>query len=145
MPSGSQRWCQNWRAVAHPDAVRVNVTTRRQSTELEARLRSLPEGTPVVLSASAPGASRRCNALATRAGIEVERRYLAFPSATAPAYLVEDARASVRFFLERVLAPPPRPALALPLAAAVRILRAAVPWWGIRLVASGCVVVGRCA
>jgi len=145
MAGGSQRWAENWRAVAPPGAVQVKVTTRWQSREREPRLRSLPRGTPVVLSAAAPGASRRCSAFAARAGIEVERCYLAFPSAGAPAYLVEDARAAVRFFLDRVLAPPPRPGLALPLTAMMRVLRAAVPWWGIRLVVPGRVVVGRSA
>jgi hypothetical protein len=96
-----------------------------------------------VLSAPAPGAGRRCRAFAARAGIEVERQYLTFPSADAPGYLVEDDRAPIRFFLERVLVPPPRPTLALPLAAALRILRGVVPWWAIRLVAPGRLVVGR--
>jgi hypothetical protein len=142
MAGGSQRWAENWRAVAPPGAVQVKVTTSWQSRE---RLRSLPRGTPIVLSAAAPGANRRCNAFAARAGIEVERRYLAFPSAGAPAYLVEDDRTSVRFFLDRVLAPPPRPGLALLLTAMMRVLRAAVPWWGSRFVVPGRVVVGRSA
>jgi hypothetical protein len=143
MPSAEQRWRENWRAVAAPGAVRVSLKALSSRAATEPRLAAVAPGTPIVLSASAPAAGRRCDAFAARAGIEVERRYLAFPSAEAPGYLVEDARGPIRFFLERVLVPPPRPGLTLALAAALRILRGIVPWWAIRLVAPGRVVVGR--
>ena len=72
-----------------------------------------------------------------------EREYLAFPSAEAPAYLVEDEPASVRVFVQTVLAVPPRTALALPMHLAFRVLRSFGTWRLTRMLAPGRVVVGR--
>lgn len=137
MAARADRWRDNWRAVGAPGAVRVELGRRAPRGHLEVALR----GTEVVVSASAPGALRRCRTFARRAGIQVEREYLALPSAAAPCYLVEDASAPVRFFLERVLAPPARPAIAMPVVAALRLLP---PWRLVRRLAPGRVIVGRC-
>ena len=85
----------------------------------------------------------RCKAFASAAGLELEREYLAFPTAAAPAYLVEDARASVRLFTSNVLAAPPRTRLSLPIELGVALLRAAKSWRLVRTLAPGRVVVGR--
>jgi hypothetical protein len=143
MPVGAPRWSENWRALAPAGAIPVRVPHGR-NRELEARVRSLPTGTSIVLSATAPGARRRCRALARRAGIAIEREYLAVPSATAPGYLIEDARAPIRFFVDRVLAPVVAPPLGLPVAAALDVCRKAVPWRIVRLFTPGRVSVGRC-
>jgi hypothetical protein len=144
MAVGEQRWRDNWRVLGEPGAVRVELSPFRSTRGRAQLLRLLSPGTPVVIAASAPGANRRCRAFVSRARIEVEREYLAFPSAGAPGYLVEDAPAPVRFFLDHVLAPPPRPAFALPMAAALRTLRG-LPWRVVRRVAPGRLVVGRTA
>jgi hypothetical protein len=73
----------------------------------------------------------------------VDRTYLAFPSAAAPAYLVEDEPAPVRVFLKTILVAPPRAARSLPMLAAVRILRSLGTWRLVRTVAPGCLLVGR--
>ncbi|TMK32582.1 MAG: hypothetical protein E6G64_06625 [Actinobacteria bacterium] len=73
----------------------------------------------------------------------MERTYLAFPSAEAPAYLVEDEPASVRVFLKTILVVPPRSKLSLPMLAAVRILRSLGTQSTMRTLAPGRVVVGR--
>ena len=138
------RWRSNWRAVGPDGAIRVQLPrsrTARRASELG--LRSLPAGTSVVLLAAAPGAVRRCTAVAVQAGIVPEREYLAFPSAEAPAYLVEDEPASVRVFVHTVLAVPPRTTLALPIHLAFRILRSVGTWRLTRLLAPGRIVVGR--
>jgi hypothetical protein len=108
-------------------------------------IRALAAGTPIVLCASAPAAIARCRAFASKAGVELEREYLAFPSAAAPGYLVEDAPAPVRVFVQTVLVTPPRTrtALSTPIGVGLSVLRALNPWRLIRAIAPGRVVVGR--
>jgi hypothetical protein len=137
------RWGENWRAVSPVGAVRVSLhrsVARRHARQDE--IRCLPAGTPVVLCASAPGALGRCRRFASGAGLELERQYLAFPSADAPAYLVEDAPAPVSLFVETVLAAPPRTRFSLPIGAGLGLLRRG-PWRLFRAVAPGRVVVSR--
>ena len=106
-------------------------------------VRELPVGTPIVVLAPAPGAVRRSRAFAARAGVQPERAYLAFPSAAAPGFLVEDAPATVRAFVDAFLVAPPRPVLATGIDAGLALLRAASPWQLVRAVAPGGVVIGR--
>ena len=143
MTSGEARWNENWRAIAPPDAVRVKLPRGQPKRQLGLALAALYPGTPVVLYASAPGAIRRCRSFARRVAIDVEGEYLAFPSAVAPAYLVEDAADATRLFFGSVLTPPPRPGLTGLIAAALRVLRLVASWRGLRHVAPGRVVVGR--
>ncbi|MEP6978349.1 MAG: hypothetical protein ABI948_09880 [Thermoleophilia bacterium] len=138
-----ERWRNNWLAVSPAGAVRVDL--RRSAARRRAAkqtVRDLPAGTPVVLSASSPRAIGRCRAFASEAGIALEREYLAFPSAEAPAYLVEDAPASVGVFVKTVLVTPPGAALATPIEACLSVLRTLSPWRVIRTIAPR-VVVGR--
>jgi hypothetical protein len=141
---GEERWRSNWLAVGPPGAVRVNLprsATKRRA--VERKIRELPAGTPVVLSASAPGAIGRCRRFSSRAGLEREREYLALPSAEAPGYLVEDAPAPVGVFVKTVLVTPPGTAFCTPIEAALSVLRALNPWRLLRAVAPGRVTVGR--
>jgi hypothetical protein len=103
----------------------------------------LPTGTPIVLSAVAPGAIGRCRSFAAKTGIEVDGEYLAFPTASAPAYLVEDAPAAVRVFVKTMLVAPPRGFFTPVIEAGVALLRTLSPWRLIRAIAPGRVVVGR--
>jgi hypothetical protein len=142
--TGAKRWRSNWRSVSPDGALRVDLgrsSARRR--DLERTIRELPRGTAVVLTASAPGAIGRCRSFAFRAGIELDREYLALPSARAPAYLVEDSPAPVRVFVRTVLAVPPGSAMSVPIEVCVGILRVLSPWRLIRVVAPGRVVVGR--
>jgi hypothetical protein len=140
----AERWRENWRAVAPGGAVRVGlprwVPARRASLDA---IRQLEPGTSVVLSASAPAAARRCRAFASTAGLELEREYLAFPTATAPAYLVEDAPAPVQLFVTNTLVAPPRAGLSLPIEIGLAMLRALSRWPLLRFLAPGRIVVGR--
>jgi len=141
---GDKRWRNNWRVVSPDGAVRVDL--ERSSAKCrgaEQTMRDLPAGTPVVLAATAPGAFRRCRRFASNVGIEPEREYLAFPSASAPAYLVEDAPAPVRVFVETVLVIPPGTAFSTPIGIGLSLLRAVAPWRLIRMIAPGRIVVGR--
>jgi hypothetical protein len=140
----AQHWHTNWLVVSPPGAVSVDVRrwapARRRAL---GHVRALPAGTPVVLRTPAPGAIRRCRAFASRAGIAAEREYLAFPSASAPGCLVEDARPAIIVFLRNILVAPPGAALGGALEAVLVVLRAVRPWRLIRALAPGRVVVGR--
>ena len=140
----SDRWSSNWLAVGPPDAVRVALPSiGRRTADTRRRVGELPAGSPIVLSASAPGAGYRCRALAQRCGIVLDRSYLAFPSASRPAYLVEDAPASVGVFLQTVLVAPPRSRASVLIGAALALLRTLRAWRLIRVLAPGRLIVGR--
>lgn len=141
---GEGRWADNWCIVSPPGARRVDLprslsSRRRVSREIS----MLPRGTPVVLFASAPGAIRRCASFASAAGIDVDREFLAFPSARAPAYLVEDCPSTIQQFAQTALAPPPRARFILLAAAAFNVLRRLNTSWLMRRLAPGRVVTGR--
>lgn len=141
---GNERWRNNWRVVSPDGAVRIDLERSAARCRAAARtMRALPAGTPVVLAATAPGAFRRCRTFASNAGIEPEREYLAFPSASAPAYLVEDAPAPVRVFVETVLVIPPGTVFSTPIGIGLSVLRAVAPWRLTRMIAPGRIVVGR--
>jgi hypothetical protein len=138
------RWRTNWRLIGPAEATQIQLpVSRRAWRASERRLRELPRGTDVVLVADTRGGGHRCRAVAARAGIAVDRTYLAFPSAEAPAYLVEDEPATVRVFLKTILVAPPRSTRSLPMLAAVRILRSLGTWRLVRALAPGCLLVGR--
>ncbi len=115
--------------------------TRRRA--LRRRLETLTAGTPVVLCASAPFARRRVRELARQSGVELVREYLAFPTAAAPAYLVEENAPAVGFFIEHALVVPPGLRVPLPVEFAVSVVRALEPTRLMRLFAPGRVAVGR--
>jgi hypothetical protein len=141
----SERWSDNSRIVGPPDAVRVRVPWRAvlRASSPEARVRNLPEGAAVILVASAPAAGLRCRMFAARTGVALEREYLAFPTAGAPAYLVERAAPSVRLFLRSILASPPGTRLRLPIHLSLGLLRALGSWRVIGACAPGRVSLGR--
>jgi hypothetical protein len=143
-PIPAHRWRENWRALTPDGAVHVELAHSRASRRSAlAAVGALAPGSSVVVSSSAPRAAARCRAFASAAGLELERAYLAFPTATAPAYLVEDAPASLRLFTTNVLAAPPRTRFSLPIEVGVALLRALKSWRLVRALAPGRVVVGR--
>jgi hypothetical protein len=140
----TKRWRANWLVVSPPGAVRVDLRRWRANHQDAMRaVGDLPAGTPVVLSAVAPGAIGRCRSFAAETGIEVEGEYLADPTASAAAFLVEDAPATVRVFVKTLRDAPPRGFFTPLIEAAVVLLRTLSPWRLIRAVAPGRVVVGR--
>jgi hypothetical protein len=140
----AERWRENWRSVSGGDALRVELSRSRPERRAKlAAIHELASGTRVVITASAPGAAGRCRAFASEAGLELEREYLAFPTAGAPAYLVQDAPAPVQLFISNVLVAPPRSRLSLPIEIGLGLLRRLRSWRLVRLLAPGRVVVGR--
>jgi hypothetical protein len=139
-----ERWRDNWRTVGPRDAVKTDAPRSRAALKsVGEQLHELPPGTPVVLAARAPWARRRCMALAEQGGILPEREYLAFPSADAPAYLVEDSPATVALFVDAILVPPPRGRFARPARLGVELLRRSPRRASLfRALAPGRVVVG---
>jgi len=140
----SKRWSGNWRVVSPEGSVRVVLgRTRETARAAEKRARELPPGTPVVIVSGAPRATVRCRTFAARTGIEIEREYLALPSAAAPAYLIEDAQATFRVFVDAVLASPSRGLVGLAQDAVVELVRAIRPRGPVASFAAGRVAVGR--
>jgi hypothetical protein len=141
--SGTERWRDNWTVVAPHDAVRIDLPRfAAKRRKVRRSVSDLPAGTGVVLFASGPWAVGQCRRFASKAGLQIQGEYLAFPSAKAPAYLVEDAPASIRFFLKAILIAPFRTVLSLPIDAGLGVVRASTPWRLIRRLALGRVAVG---
>lgn len=130
-------------AISRVESVVVHVSGPRSGRRARNRLNSLPAGTPVVLTAGGLGAAGRCAAAAAGAGIVLEKMYLAFPSADAPVYLIEDAPASVAVFTRSLLAVPPGSPYSFVLHAGVGALRALRSVALVRLLAPGRIAVGR--
>lgn len=142
---GNERWQENWRAVSPTGGTLVHVSrSRRERRALRQTVGGLPVGTPVVVSASAPGAIRRCRGFAAQTGLVVEREYLAVPTARAPAYLVEDTPTSVGVFLESVLFAPPGVPFRPVVEALLLIARKLRAWRLVRAAAPAHMLVGRC-
>jgi hypothetical protein len=137
------RWRDNWRAAASDGAVRVELPRRRaRRGERLAAVRDLPTGTVVVLCMAGPAAAARCRSFAAVAGVELERQYLAFPSAGAPAYLVEDAPGPAQLFAANILVAPPRSRVTGPVDAVLVLLRSVKSWHLLRTLAPGRLAVG---
>src|SRR5205807_5409388 len=84
-------WAERWRVVAPAGAVRIEVGPRGRIADRGA---TAPR-TPLALCASGPFARRRVRRAADRAGITLEREYLALPSARSPAFLVDDRSVAI--------------------------------------------------
>jgi len=139
-----ERWGDNWRVVSAANAVCLEVPRSRSDRRALIRtVGDLPSDTPVVLTASAPWATRRCREFASEAGVELDAHYLAFPSAAAPAYLVEDDPAPIRFFVSSILTAPSRGVRGAPLDAALKVLRTLNTPRLVRSLAPGRIAVGR--
>ncbi|MFL5926538.1 MAG: hypothetical protein ACJ77E_06345 [Gaiellaceae bacterium] len=140
---GDHPWGDNWRVLSADASVCVDIARSAAKREAASReLQSVPAGARVVLRASAPGAKRRCKRFAAESGLELERAYLAFPSAGTPAYLVEDAPAPVRVFTDSVLVTPPGTPLTTVIEGCLSILRGLGGWRLVRALAPGRVIVG---
>jgi hypothetical protein len=127
-----------------PGAVRVDL--RRWRANYRDALRAvadLPAGTPVVLSAVAPGAIGRCRSFAADTGIEVDGEYLAFPTASAPLISSRTHRPPFVSSSRRCWSLRRAAFSHTVIEAAVVLLRALRPWRLMRVVAPGRVVVGR--
>ena len=143
-PITSERWRRNRAVVAPVGAVEVDLPrTHARRAPIADRVASLPAGTPVILCASAPFARRRCRRFALDVGMETTREYLAFPSASSPAYLIDDAPQPIRVFIEHALVAPPGARPSLPADLGVAFLRSFTPTRLLRLLAPGRVAVGR--
>jgi hypothetical protein len=136
-----ERWQDNWRVLTPAGAVRVELRGARARGEAD-RIRELVPGTPVVLSASGPGAARRCRAFATRAGVELEREFLAVPTAKAPGCLVEAAPGPVGTFIDAVLVAPQDSRLGPVADAGLALVRRLGSWRLVRAIVPGRILVG---
>lgn len=141
--TGAPRWRSNWLAVSPEGAVRVELDRSLAQRRAQAkRTRELVPGTPIVLTAAAPGAYRRCRRFAARTGIAMHREFLAVPSVAAPAYLVEDARPSLEMFLTTALVTPPGTPFRSLVDVALAVIRMTAPRRILRTFVTGRVAVG---
>jgi len=92
------------------------------------------------LAASIP--SVRAKITIADCGIELDRQYLAFPSASAPCYLVEDDQASVKYFVSSALVAPPDTPMFTMVDAVLAAVRRFSPWRLVRWLSPGRMVVG---
>jgi len=140
----TDRWRGNWQVISPAGSVRVPLgRTRAAARRAEEDVRRLPPETPVVIVASAPRAASRCRRFTARTGIRVDREYLALPTAEAPAYLVEDARASFATFVRTIPPAPSRGLLGVVQEAALSVVRAVRPRRLVRSTAAGRIIVGK--
>jgi hypothetical protein len=140
----SERWGGNWRAVSDDGSVRIDVGRGRGGARAAvADARRLSAGTGVVLVVPAPGSTRRARHIAAAAGVDISREYLAFPSATEPAYLVENAPGPFRLFVDNVLGSPSAGVAGRLQDLAVAVIRRTRPRRLIGVLGAGSVAVGR--
>lgn len=119
-----------WRVITPPESARLDVPrSRRARRALLRQLQALPAGTRVVLCDQAPWSRWRCRRLASGAGIELDREYIALPSLDSPHYLIEDTAGAMSYFWIALVTVPPGTATAGALGSAglwlTRLLR---PW-----------------
>ncbi|HEV8450521.1 MAG TPA: hypothetical protein VGQ45_03745 [Gaiellales bacterium] len=139
----SNGWENNWKVVAAPGAGRIDLRRGGAASLHRDPLQGgLGTGDEVVICASAPGADRRCRRFAAGAGLKLDRSYLAFPSAAAPAYLIEDSPEAIALFARSVLVVPPRARFALAIEILLLAVRRLRLWWLVRLLAPGRLAVG---
>lgn len=140
----NERWSGNWRAVSDDGSVRIDVARGRGGARAAvADARRLSAGTAVVLVVPAPGSTRRARHIAAAAGVDVSREYLALPSATAPAYLIENAPGPFRVFVDNVLGSPSGGVAGRLQDLAVAVIRRTRPRRLIGMLGAGSVAVGR--
>lgn len=112
-----------WRLIATPNSTWIEVPRSAADRSLAVtRLRTLPAGSPVVVSAAGVGSKRRTRSFARAAELTVDAEYLAYPALSAPAFLVRQGRRPLRYFWSTLAAVPPgtaRHAAALDLAIAL--------------------------
>ena len=137
----AERWRDNWRVLTPAGAVRIELRGACAKGEAD-RVRGLPRGTAVVLAASGPAATRRCRAFATRAGVQLEREFLAIPTAKTPGCLVEAEPGTVGTFVDAVLVAPQDSRLGAVADAALALLRRVGSWRLLRAIVPGRIVVG---
>lgn len=139
-------WRRNRLVVARPGALQIELPRSRAGRDAaRRRLRSLAPGTELVLCASGAFPARKVRRAADAGGVTLDRQFLAFPSGTAPAYLVEDAPAAVDYFLRHTLVAPPGVRFGPAVTLLVAVLRRLAPVRLVRLATPARVAVGRVA
>jgi hypothetical protein len=97
-------WTTRYRVMAAPDALVVDVPRGRGARHATAvAVRALPPGRGVVLR----GSSSAVHAVARAARVRIDRELIALPSATSPAYLVEDDALPLALLCTAFLSVPP--------------------------------------
>lgn len=97
-------WATRYQVLAAPDAVVVDVPRGRRARRAAAgALRALPAGRGVVLR----GSSSSVHEVARVARVRIVRELIALPSATTPAYLVDDDAAPLALLCAEFLSVPP--------------------------------------
>jgi hypothetical protein len=110
---------------------------------LLAGLQCLPAGSSVLLLDGRAGSRTRLRAMARAGGLDVVHEYVVLPRLASALFVMDDDPATVRWVCRSVLTVPPgTTVLAAPVDLAVRLLRAAAPWWLLGRLAPGRALVG---
>lgn len=137
-----QRWRDNLLVLGPKDALRTSVPKTRSAVErVQAQLRATEPGSGVVLDGRVGTVGVR--AVARSLGVQVQREFIAFPSLSSPAYLVESTPAAVEYFCSCILTVPPGTTwTTLPVDLGLRVLQRSAPREVLRALIHNRVVVG---
>jgi hypothetical protein len=90
---------EQWRVLMPPGTVSLDIpvspVARRRILK---QARALPPKTVVALCDANPGSRWRCRRFARRAGIRVDREYLAIPFIHSPTYYIQDTSEAIHYF-----------------------------------------------
>ncbi|MFZ2035147.1 MAG: hypothetical protein WAW53_15455 [Candidatus Dormiibacterota bacterium] len=97
-------WATRYQVLAAPDAAVVDIPRGRRGRRVAAAsVRAFPAGRGVVLR----GSSASVHEVARAARVRIVRELIALPSATTPAYLVDDDAAPLTLLCTELLSVPP--------------------------------------
>ena len=115
--------------LAPPGATVVSLMRPRKARQaLSSDLRDLPPGSDVVILDQSPASRWRVKRYAARAGVVLERGYVAVPSLNRPLVLVQDRPNPLAHFVNEVMAVPPKPRRTRLLVAALLRLTSGRHW-----------------
>jgi hypothetical protein len=90
---------EQWRVLMPPGTVSLDMPmspfARRRILK---QARALPPNTVVALCDANPGSRWRCRRFARRAGIRIDREYLAIPFIHSPTYYIQDTSEAIHYF-----------------------------------------------
>lgn len=106
-----------------------DLRARRQAV---ARLRALPEQSPVALVARGPWGRGQLRRTAARCGVVLDHEYVVLPGLDSTRYVVEDHPDTIAVLWSSLAAPPPRLTRGTMLLTAVASIgRRRAPWWAL--------------
>jgi Phosphotransferase enzyme family len=134
-----------WQLVTAGGTVRFDLPASATALrQLGPKVRALPAGSEIFLTATGLGSRGRLRRFARNEGIHLRREFVAIPSVEPPTCYVEDSRSALRYFITQLLAlPRGGAAMSAALAVITRIARSYFPTALIGRVAPVRIALGR--